>query len=163
MIQTHNIFASRIINIDKSGLSADNANVRPSRQKLYALPKTTSRPPSAIFANVNLITLLGCVRASGEVRRPKFVLQARTMRYRKYPAFSNPDTEYLETIADCLPLNALVATRKDVPSVHKSNFVAWARSIVKDLADVTSNGRKALLIYDGYRSHMCSEALEMFR
>lgn len=112
---------------------------------------------------MNRITLLACIHASGDVGRPMFVLKGTRMRYRKYLSLENPVEKYLETIADCLPRGSLVATRKDVAGVDKANFVQWSRRIVEDLKCLTANGRKELLLYDGYRSHMCLEALEMFK
>lgn len=85
------------------------------------------------------------------------------MRYRKYQAFDDTQKTYLETIADCLPRRALVATRPDIASVDKHNFVEWVKHFVEDVKDLTVNGKKVLLIYDGFRSHMCIEALEILK
>ena len=39
--------------------------------------------------------------------------------------------------------------------------VKWARLFVEEVTDLTQNGRKLLLLYDGYRSHMSHEALKV--
>lgn len=70
---------------------------------------------------------------------------------------------HLQTIADCLPRGALVTIRKDVGSVDKVNFVEWARKISEDMKNLTANGGKMLLLYDGYRNYTCIQALELFK
>ena len=47
-----------------------------------------------------------------------------------------------------------MTTRKDVAGVNKINFEPWAERFVTDIADKTANGRKVLLVYDGYQSHL---------
>ena len=84
------------------------------------------------------------------------------MRYRKLQTSTDRQALHLQSIADFLPRGALVATRKDVASVDKINSVEWARRITEDMRDLTANGRKVLLLYNEYRSHMCIHALELF-
>jgi hypothetical protein len=44
--------------------------------------------------------------------------------------------------------------------VDKHKFLQWAKIFVEAVADLTTDGRKVLLIYDGYRSHLGLEALK---
>ena len=123
LIEEHHIDPSRIVNIDESGISADKDNVRTCRTKRYSVPKSTPDICDANFSNVNRITLPGCLHASGDIGRPMFVLQWTRMRYRKLQTSIDRRASHLQTIADCLPRGALVATSKDVASVDKINFV----------------------------------------
>ena len=147
----------------ESVISADKDNVPTFRTKLYSLPKSTADICDANFSNLNRIKVLGCVHASGDIGRPMFVFQGTRRRYRKLQTSRTRQASHLQTIADCLRRGALVATRKDVASVDKINFDEWARRITGDMNDLTANGRKLLLLYDGYRSHTCVQALELFK
>ena len=74
LIQEHHIDPTRIVNIGESGISADKDNVRTCRTKRYSVPKSNPDKCDVKFSNVNRITLLGCVHASGNIGRPIFVL-----------------------------------------------------------------------------------------
>jgi len=79
----------------------------------------------------------------------------RTIAYR--------GTRRTQTIFECLPAGSLVSMRDDNAGVNKRNFLEWARAFVTDVAHLTRDGRKVLLIYDGYRSHMSPAVLRLFR
>lgn len=68
---------------------------------------------------------------------------------------------YNESLLNCLPARSFVMTRKEVAGVDKEHFVRWAEQFVLDVKQQTGNNRKVLLTYDGYRSHMSIEALEI--
>ena len=53
LIATHNIDSKRIINLDESGMSADNDNVRNPRHKVYCMSKERRDLSLAQFKNVN--------------------------------------------------------------------------------------------------------------
>jgi tRNA splicing ligase len=69
----------------------------------------------------------------------------------------------LETLTDCLPRREKVTTREDVAGVDSLNFTRWAADFIAEVCDLTKNGRKVLLTYDGYRSHLCFKALSILR
>lgn len=50
-----------------------------------------------------------------------------------------------------------------VAGVDTFNFVQWARRFVEDINNLTAEGRKVLLTYDGYRSHMSMAVLSVLR
>lgn len=162
LINEHHIDPKRILNLDESGISAAKDDVKISRSKVYCTRGTRPEPPQAQFSNVNRITILACVHASGETSRPMFVLQGTRMRYRKLRGPGTNESR-LQTIGDVLPRGAMVATRQDVAGVDSANFSTWAKQLVLDLSDLTKNDRKVLLTYDGYRSHMSVDTLELFR
>ncbi len=43
------------------------------------------------------------------------------------------------------------------------NLLEWARRFIENVKDLTADGRKLLLTYDGYRSHMTIPVLELFK
>lgn len=59
-----------------------------------------------------------------------------------------------EIIAHRFPWRTLVEMRPDVADVEKNNFSDWARRFVEEVSDLSAEGRKVLLVYDVYRSHM---------
>jgi hypothetical protein len=53
--------------------------------------------------------------------------------------------ELTETTADLLPKKSIVTCREDVAGMDKAILIRWARDFVKEVADLTSGGRKILL------------------
>ena len=68
-----------------------------------------------------------------------------------------------QTLEDCLPRHALTITRKELAGCDKDNFLEWAKYFVKIEADLTANGRKFCLLFDGYRSYMGFKVLRTLR
>ena len=53
--------------------------------------------------------------------------------------------------------------REENGGVDRYNFISWAQTFVLYVSDLTANNRRVLLVYDGYRSHLSLEVLELFR
>lgn len=69
---------------------------------------------------------------------------------------------HVQTYADLLPRNSVIAFREERGGVDSSNFLSWARLFVESVRDLTAGGRKVLLIFDAYRSHMSLDVLQLF-
>ena len=80
---------------------------------------------------------------------------------RQYGVIEKYGLEMIETIADCLPRLSRVFMREEGGGVDKHVFVDWARLFVDEVADLTCDSRRVLLLYDGYRNHISYEALKV--
>lgn len=61
----------------------------------------------------------------------------------------------------CLSREALDCMCAEVGGVNSDCFFKGAQHFVKHMNDLTANGRKGLLTYDGYRSHMNVRVLDL--
>ena len=68
----------------------------------------------------------------------------------------------VDTYASHLPRHSCVAMRPEGDGVDAINYIHWAENFVEHVKDLTQNGRKLLLTYDGYRSHMTLSVLDLF-
>ena len=162
LIQEHSIAASHIANLDKIGVSPNRDAKWKMRTKLVLRAGTRSHKQSRMpqFKNVNRVTLMPVIFANGDCGRPMVITQGTTEPWR---IIERNNRDEIESLADCLPRGPLVTTRKDVAGVDKFNFESWAERFVTDIADKTANGRKALLVYDGYRIHLGVKRLEKLK
>eukprot|EP00171_Calliarthron_tuberculosum_P002436 IDg2436t1 len=70
-------------------------------------------------------------------------------------------TRVLETVSSVLSSDSLLAAREDKPGMNSQLFIYWCSKFVERVSHLTANGRKVLLLYDGYRSHMSFKALQI--
>lgn len=159
VVLENNIDDQRICNLDECGISAETDKVGRSRKKVYTL--RSSRPQQKLpeFRNVDRITMMPVIFASGDYGKPLFVIKGNRIPYQTVK--SSNGNEVVETLSDCLPRGSIITTRTETASVDKNNFLRWARQFVEDIRDLTANNRKVLLIYDAYRSHMHFQALKV--
>jgi len=104
--------------------------------------------------------MMPVIFASGARGRPLFVLRGKRHPYRVVQNGSDSSTE---TVFKCLPRGSMVAMREEVAGVDSYNFLRWADQFVEDVRPLTARGRKVLLIYDRYRSHMSLPVLRALR
>ena len=98
------------------------------------------------------------VFAKGEFGRPLFFLQGTRVTYR---ATVHDGLETFKTLADSLPRGCVINTLEDVASVDTRNVLQWRKFFAEDCRDLTTGGRKVLLISDGYRGHMMYPVLRL--
>ena len=82
--------------------------------------------------------------SNGEVGRPLFVVEGKSLKYRTVELNGAP---VMETVGDCLPRGSVITTREDVAGVNSKNFLRWAKYFADDVKDLTVNGRKVLLFW----------------
>ena len=99
------------------------------------------------------------ISAAGDAGPCLFVLKESQQPYRCITDYRTPK---IDTLANHLPSSAVVAMRPEGGGVDQYNFLEWARHFVSHVKGLTTNGRKVLLIYDGYRSHMSLQVLQLF-
>lgn len=90
-----------------------------------------------------------------------FIIKCARIRTRKIVGMHGQEVRQIPS--DCLPRHALITTRKELDVCDKDNFLEWAKYVVKIVADLTVNGRKVCLVFDGYRSHMGFKVLRTLR
>lgn len=66
-----------------------------------------------------------------------------------------------ESVASVLPAGSLLAAREDKSGINSEIFIQWCSQFVDHIAYLTTNARKVLLLYDGYRSNMPFKALRI--
>lgn len=164
IISDNNIDSSRICNIDETGSTTEReAGGRLSKKRVLRSGKANRsvvRVPT--FKNVDRITMLPTIFANGELGEPLFVIKGKNIPYRE-TVVSGPDNHRydLEFVHDCLPSNSFVTKREGVAGVDATIFTSWAEHFVKFVENKTMNGKKVLLIYDGYKSHIGIKALDI--
>lgn len=67
-----------------------------------------------------------------------------------------------ETLHTVSRHDAMVALRLERGGVDSHNFNGWADRFVRHVAPLTWNGRKCMLVYDAYRSHISFQVLQKF-
>lgn len=98
--------------------------------------------------------------AAGECGPTLFIFKGQSMPYREV---IRNGTARLQTYADILPPNSVLAFREDRGGVDSTSFNNWAVLFVESVRDLTARGRNVLLIFDAYRSHLSLQLLYYFR
>jgi hypothetical protein len=161
LIRLHDIDSSRLFNLDECGCTPGKDVSGVSYKKCFMRAKTRSEVREPNFQNIDRFTIVPTICADGTACNLMCIFKGSAVRYR---ILSLPEGgTRLETIADCLPRRAKVTVREDVAGVDASNFTRWASDFVIEVSDLTKHGRKVLLTYDGYRSHLCFRALSILK
>lgn len=159
LIKTYNIDDTRIWNLDECGGTPGRdviGNTHASRitrkhgGRDYKLPA---------FVRTNRVTLMPVVSASGDTGPPLFVFKGKLLLYR---TVLQNGQKIVQTYHSVLPRCAVVAMREEHGGVDGNNFYQWAEMFIQHVHELTVGGRKVLLTYDGYRSHMSIRVLELF-
>lgn len=150
----------RIWNLDESECTPRKDTKGAKREKRLTRRGSLKDRRVAEFVNCHRMTMMPSISAAGDVGPVLYVFQGVQMPYRT--VVENGHVR-VETLANHLPKNSLVTTRKKIGGVDGSKFYEWAKALVEDVRPLTAGGRKLLLTYDGYRSHMTLRVLELFR
>jgi hypothetical protein len=163
LITENGIDAERLFNLDECGATPGKDVSGQTKEKVFTRSgvRGDARMPS--FVNCSRVTIVPTISAAGSCCAPLFIFKGTRLKTRvvSRSVGAGPAVELTETIADLLPRNSIATCREDVAGMDKAIFIWWARDFVKEVADLTSGGRKILLTYDGYRSHLAVEALEI--
>ena len=131
-----------------------------TRLRTFTTRDTSHQVRLPVFRNVSRVTIMSVIFANGEKGRLLFVFKGTKFSHRVVKTVSGLEKQ---SLADFLPRYSIVTTREELAGVDKSNFVRWAEIFVKDVSDLTKHGRRLLLLYDGYRSHMSLKVLRILR
>eukprot|EP00171_Calliarthron_tuberculosum_P001354 IDg1354t1 len=160
LIEEHDLDAARIWNLDETGGTPgkDVSGAGASRRFLRRDGIVDAK--IAHFANVSRSTMMPIINAAGEAGPVLFVFKGKALPYRNVLRGGSIRSE---TLASYLPRGAMLACREECGGVDAANFLNWSKAFVESVRDLTANGRKVLLTYDGYRSHMSLAVLELFQ
>lgn len=162
LIKDLGVDSKRICNLDESGFSPGRGDVNgTTKRKAFLRSGTRGQKCEPLFQGVDRITLMPTVFADGSLGNLFVVAKGDAIQYRVNK--NKNGNEVLETFADCFPRRTVLTTRSELAGVDKHNFLRWAEGFVKEVSDLTKDGRKVLLIFDGYRSHMSVSVLEVLR
>ena len=160
LIKKHKIDASRLANLDEAGATAEKEALEIARVRKFTTRDTSHHVRLSVFRNVSRVTIMPVIFANGEKGRPLFVFKGTKLSHRVVKTVRGLEKQ---SLTDCIPRYSIVITREDLAGVDKRNFVRWAEIFVKDVSDRTRHGRKILLLYNGYRSHMSLKVLRILR
>lgn len=99
IIVSNNIEQSRIFNIDETGLSPEKTLIGKKR-KFFGESRVRLEYRQPDFQNVNHITILPVVSASGEWYCPLFVIKGQSLPSLEYETMEGPK---VQSLASCLP------------------------------------------------------------
>ena len=159
LVEDHGLDAARVFNLDECGTTPgkDLTGIGTARRLLPRRGVRDIRLSS--FKYLNRVTMMPVINAFGQSGPPLFVFKGTKMPYR---TVLKGGIVVEETPACNLPFKSTVALRAENGAVDTANFVKWAHTFVEFTNDLRCNNRKVLLIYDGYRSHLSLQVLELF-
>lgn len=164
LLEDNGIADSHVYNLDETGVTPNKDTAKRTNCKhiLRSGMAQSSQIRTASFRNVDRVTMLGTICADGTTVPPLFVVKGKSIPYRM---IENLDTNRheMESMFDCLPEGSMVAVREDTASVDRHNFADWAARFVELVKPKTEGGRKVVLTYDGYRSHVSLLAIQTLR
>ena len=159
LVNDNDIDASRIFNLDEVGICPNkDASGRLACKNI--MPRRGNQDFVApLFKYEDRVTMMPVISAAGEAGPPLFVIKEKRMAYRN--VLRNGKT-YIESPVSTLPRRSVLATGIEAGAVDSMNFLSWSDSFTEFTKDLRDEGRKVLLIYDGYRSHFSLQVLEEF-
>lgn len=156
----HNIDAHRLWNLDETGSTPGRDASGNGKRRRYLRRRGELDLKLPDFVRTGRTSLMPVVSAAGDVGPPLFVFKGTSLPYRNVIENGNIVTQ---TYTTYLPRGACVAMRAEGGGIDIANFLSWAQLFVSSVKDLTSNGRKVLLTYDGYAAHMSLPVLQLFR
>ena len=160
LIHEYNIDDSRLFNLDEAGASPEKNVGNKDSARRYMPRSGCHDTRMAAIANKNRITIMAVISAAGQHAPPLFVLKGTQIPYRIVIRSGQTITESPVTL---LPRHAVMAMRAANGGVDSTNFYNWALAFLDYTKDLRANGRKVLLVYDRYLSHLSIQVLKLFK
>ena len=162
LVDEYGITDEYIWNLDETGFSPgkDLRGITQKRRFSRRDNNVQSNVVVAEFKNCHRFTMMPCISASGDIGPTLFLFKGIRLPYREVNVGPN---RVVETPLHKLPRNSLLYFREDIAGVNTECFYKWALEFTKHVDHLTSGGRKILLTYDSYRSHMSLKVLEHFK
>ena len=159
LVEKYQLDPFRIWNLDECGVTPGRDRDGASARKHIVTGHSSKDFRSIIIGYDKRVTIMPVISVAGETGPCLFVYKGKSFPYRCY---DENGQEKIDTIAHQLPRWAVVAMLAEGKGVDSNNFCEWTSSFVDYVSDPTTNDRKLLLIYDGYRSHMSLSVLQLF-
>jgi len=150
--------SSRVWNLDETGCSPGKDTNGANRKKRFLRRTGTTDFKADEFVRSNRMTIMPCISASGDMAPLLFVFKGKNLPYREVLEHGH---KQVQTYDDLLPRGSLIYMREEVGGVDSDAFLDWAKHFIIHVRDLTQNGRKVLLTFDGYRSHMSLRVLQL--
>lgn len=145
--------ADQVLNLDESGFSMRGMSF--GRSKCLVQQGTRANTRELKWRGTcDHVTVMPVISAAGQVFTPLFVLPGAEARWRK-----RGNGTY-ETPSDFLPKPNYVFMRP-IAGVDTNIFYNWAVNFVQESSFLRRDGRKLLLIMDGYACHVAYRTLKM--
>lgn len=113
----YNFAAERVWNLDETGNSPGRDARVKILQKRYMRRSSGKDAQVAGFTNTNLVTVLPCISAAGDVRPAMFIFKGTKMPFRQALV---DDTITMETYDSYLPRGSPVDMREEVAEVDSN-------------------------------------------
>ena len=160
LVKEHGIDSSRLFNLDEVEFSPGKDTEDSLACKRLIHKNGAQDFMCSDFSYEDRLTVMLIIGADGDCAPPLFVMKGNRVLYRETlpNGTATPDTSFSR-----LPRRAVLAIREENGGVYKYNFLSWAWTFVEYTCDLHIEGRKVLLVYDSYRSHICLEVLGVFK
>lgn len=146
----------QVFNLDESGFSIKGMSYGSRSKRIVRNGSRANARQLKWRGTCDHVTLMAVVNAAGQSYTPLVVLPGVQARYRR-----RTDGRY-ETPADFLPVPNYLFMR-EVAGVDTDIFYSWALNFVEETAHLRRNGRKLLLVYDGYAGHLKYKVLSLLK
>lgn len=159
IVSENNIDAARMWKLDEIGATPGKDVTGRVRRRCIVRRNGARDIRTPEWVRTNRSTLMPIVNADGDAAPPLFVFKRKRLTYRKIILDGKVQ---IETYASRLPRRAVLTSREENGGVDSNNFYEWEKGFMQYVQDLTSNGRKVLLVYNGYRGHMTLRIVQLF-
>lgn len=144
-----------MFNSDESGFSLRGMTLGRSKCIVRSVMRANTRELK-FRGTCDHVTVMPVISAAGQVMTPLVVFPGREEKWRK-----RSDGKF-ETPADFLPQpNNL--TMRPIAGVDTEIFLKWAHNFVQETRLLRREGRKILLVMDGYACHVSFRTLSLLK
>lgn len=126
IIADNRLDCDHICNLYETGMSLNREYLKYSHKKAYVIRSSNSVKRSPDFRNINRVTLMLVVFASGCNGWPLFVVKVERIKFRVVKSNSH---SVVETISGCLSQDSLVTCRDEVAGSILPTLPSGRRSL----------------------------------
>ena len=150
--------STRTWNLDQGEITSERDREGSARTKRIVRRESSVDSCTPYFTYTNRITLMPVVNAAGEAGPCLFDFEGSQLPFRNIVVGDHIQTG---TPTSDLPTQSVVRIEPGSPGVKNESFLSWAKCFTSYIAHLLRDGRKVLSIYDGYRSHLSLELIEL--
>ena len=143
-----------VLNMDQSGISFAKMVRRSLRKGIGSSGQTLTQKAIRTSGNLERVTVVPVVSASGNTYTPVVVYPGTQANYRKVRG-------QVQTVLQFLP-NCYFYQR-EVPGVDSRIIYDWAQKFLEDTAELRKKSQYILLLIDGYGAHVQFNTLQLMK